>query len=236
MSEKQTEAQRLAALCDSEDIADSALLGNIESQFNACMHQEHCKRWKAQADQQHQHKPNWKLVPVEPTIRQMAAMGPAIRACYDMDGVSGNVVDVYRAMLAAAPKLPGEQPPTTEQSSAVQPQGEQEPRFFYDEEDALLWTPEEAQYGPEGMTALYTHPLPAQQPLSSARIDELIQEGVFGCNPYELVRRLEEERGVFKTRPLTDEQILEKVAYATRAERSMLLRFARAIERAHGIK
>jgi hypothetical protein len=59
----------------------------------------------------------WKLVPVEPTIRQMAAMGPAIRACYDMDGVSGNVVDVYRAMLAAAP-----QPPTTEQSSAVEKQ------------------------------------------------------------------------------------------------------------------
>lgn len=28
------------------DIADSALLGNIESQFNACMHKEHCKRWK----------------------------------------------------------------------------------------------------------------------------------------------------------------------------------------------
>jgi hypothetical protein len=32
-----------------QDIADSALLGNIESAFNACMHQEHCKRWKAQA-------------------------------------------------------------------------------------------------------------------------------------------------------------------------------------------
>ena len=29
-----------------QDIADSALLGNIESPFNACMHQEHCKRWK----------------------------------------------------------------------------------------------------------------------------------------------------------------------------------------------
>lgn len=59
--------------------------------------------------------PNWQLVPMEPTIRQMAAMGPAIRACYDMDGVSGNVIDVYRAMLAAAPK-----PPTTEQSSVVE--------------------------------------------------------------------------------------------------------------------
>ena len=48
----------------------------------------------------------WKLVPVEPTIRQMAAMGPAIRACYNMDGVSGSVVDVYRAMLDAAPQSP----------------------------------------------------------------------------------------------------------------------------------
>ena len=61
----------------------------------------------------------WKLVPVEPTIRQMAAMGPAIRACYDMDGVSGNVVDVYRAMLAAAP-----QPPLAEQPQPVEMLGE----------------------------------------------------------------------------------------------------------------
>ncbi len=61
----------------------------------------------------------WKLVPVEPTIRQMAAMGPAIRACYDMDGVSGNVVDVYRAMLAAAP-----QPPLAEQPQQVEMLGE----------------------------------------------------------------------------------------------------------------
>ena len=60
--------------------------------------------------------PNWKLVPVEPTIRKMAAMGPVIRACYNMDGVSENVVDVYRAMLAAAP-----QPPALEQPQAEQP-------------------------------------------------------------------------------------------------------------------
>ena len=60
--------------------------------------------------------PNWKLVPVEPTIRKMAAMGPVIRACYNMDGVSENVVDVYRAMLAAAP-----QPPALEQTQANQP-------------------------------------------------------------------------------------------------------------------
>ena len=34
-----------------QDIADSALLSNIESPLNACMHQEHCKRWKAHAAQ-----------------------------------------------------------------------------------------------------------------------------------------------------------------------------------------
>lgn len=54
-----------------QDIADSALLGNIESPFNACMHQEHCKRWKDQSGvavaQSGGITPNWKLVPVEPT-------------------------------------------------------------------------------------------------------------------------------------------------------------------------
>ena len=35
-------SRKLAA----QDIADSALLGNIESPFNACMHQEHCKQLK----------------------------------------------------------------------------------------------------------------------------------------------------------------------------------------------
>uniref|UniRef100_UPI002585FF28 hypothetical protein n=1 Tax=Pseudomonas sp. TaxID=306 RepID=UPI002585FF28 len=72
-----------------QDIAGGALLGNIESPFNACMHQENCKRWKAQANQQHQRKlsndndlqrengqlitssstapAGWRLVPVEPT-------------------------------------------------------------------------------------------------------------------------------------------------------------------------
>lgn len=84
-----------------------------------------------------------------------------------------------------------------------------------------------------------TRPLPAQQPLSSARIDELIEEGVFGCNPYELVRRLEEERGAFKTRPLTDEQIDAMWQQSCREHFSGLQReihLARAIEHAHGIK
>lgn len=129
-----------------QDIADSALLGNIESPFNACMHQEHCKRWKAQADQQHQGELSsdndlqcenshlittsssvpfgYKLVPVEPTVEMMDAGGAATRRCYQHLN-KGEVMCsyVYRHMLDAAP-----QPPTTEQSSAVQqPQVEQEP-------------------------------------------------------------------------------------------------------------
>lgn len=46
----------------------------------------------------------WWMVPVDPTLAQMAAMGPSIRACYGLDGVTGDVTGVYRAMLAAAPQ------------------------------------------------------------------------------------------------------------------------------------
>lgn len=74
----------------------------------------------------------------------------------------------------------------------------------------------------------------AQQPLTTARIDELIEEGVFGCSPYELVRRLEEGRGVFKTKPLTDEQINALLLTHGRGDDGFR-GFARAIEGAHGI-
>ena len=117
----------------SQEIADSALLGNIESQFNACMHQEHCKRWKAQAGLQHQHESRhindlatktshsvttcstvpegWKMVPVEPTDAMLDA---AISVTPDADVA-------YKRMLAAAP-----QPPTVKECLTVeQPQGEQ---------------------------------------------------------------------------------------------------------------
>jgi len=36
-------------------------------------------------------------------------------------------------------------------------------------------------------------------------------------------------------KPLTDEQILDRVACASKAEEAMFVRFARAVERAHGI-
>lgn len=85
-----------------------------------------------------------------------------------------------------------------------------------------------------------TSPQPKQQPLTKQRIDELIEEGVFGSNPYELVRRLEEERGVVMTRPLTEEQISAVVREAAKGsyiqrDGGTSHRIARAIERAHGI-
>lgn len=86
----------------------------------------------------------------------------------------------------------------------------------------------------------HANPQPKREPLSTARIDELIEEGIFGGNPYELVRRLEEERGVFMTRPLTVEQIDGIIAdlapvfldTPTGFEED----FCRAIEAAHDIK
>ncbi len=75
----------------------------------------------------------------------------------------------------------------------------------------------------------------ARHPLTAERIEELIEEGVFRCNPHELVRRIEEEAGVFKTRQLTNEQILEALQLASRRPSSLVVRIVRAIERAHGI-
>lgn len=81
---------------------------------------------------------------------------------------------------------------------------------------------------------LFIHPQPAQQPLTQQRIQELADEGVFHGNIFEIVRRIEEEHGTFKTRPLTDEQI-DVLALDADGLPNSHLEFARAIERAHGI-
>lgn len=52
---------------------------------------------------------------------------------------------------------------------------------------------------PVGM-ALYTHPQPPRQPLTDRVIQELADEGVFHANVFEIVRRIEEEHGIFKLR------------------------------------
>jgi hypothetical protein len=73
-----------------------------------------------------------------------------------------------------------------------------------------------------------------QKPLSAQHIQELADEGVFHGNIFEIVRRIEEEHGTFKTRPLTDEQI-DVLALDADGLPNSHLEFARAIERAHGI-
>ena len=176
----------------------------------------------------------WKLVPVKPTQGMLDAY---IR----MQGRFSSARSDWAAMLAAAP-----QPPTTDQSSAVQqPQGEQEPVAWIRTE----WSNRKLTFdGPPAVpsvrdeltkpawTPLYTRPQREREPLSTARIDELIEEGIFGGNPYELVRRLEEERGVFMTRPLTDEVIKDIHGAIKWHEFGSGLAFARAIEAAHNIK
>lgn len=91
----------------------------------------------------------------------------------------------------------------------------------------------------EGYTPMSAGPQPARQPLTDARIDELIEEGVFGCNPYELVRRLEDECGVFKTKPLTDEQRRQiwrdSQFRGNGGQIDWFIEGTRAAERAHGI-
>jgi hypothetical protein len=61
--------------------------------------------------------PGYALVPIEPTIKMMAAAGPAIRACFGMDGKHGGVSDVWAALLGAAPS------PITD-APAIQPEAE----------------------------------------------------------------------------------------------------------------
>lgn len=160
----------------------------------------------------------WKLVPVEPTQEMLDAY-------IHMQGRFSSARSDWAAMLAAAP-----QPPALEQ------QVEQEPVAVVDFTtegwreivDALRTLPDGAQ--------LYTRPQREREPLSTARIDELIEEGIFGGNPYELVRRIEEERGVFMTRPPTDEQILRIVQSAQVGAHGEGHTIARAIEAAHNIK
>ena len=100
----------------------------------------------------------WKLVPVEPT-RGMCVAGA-------MAGVKHEDVPyfIYLAMLAAAP-----QPPVVEQ-----PQGEQEPLFWYrPRSNGMYEGPlhksqiERVRKESGGWVPLYTHPQPKRQPLDT---------------------------------------------------------------------
>ena len=134
-----------------QDIADSALLGNIESQFNACMHQEHCKRWKSQAGADSslraavQQACDW--ISEEPGRRPISA---------------GRLLAILTNALAAAPK-----PPVVENMHT-----NPDPYLYYDPANGDTWTQEAIDYGflqPDGLIALYTRP--HRTPLTDERID-----------------------------------------------------------------
>ena len=121
-----------------QDISDSALLGNIESPFNACMHQEHCKRWKANAGADSslraavQQACDW--ISEEPGRRPISA---------------GRLLAILTNALAAAP-----QPPVVEN---MQPGPT--PYLWYDPNNGDTWTQEAINDGccpPDGLIALYT--------------------------------------------------------------------------------
>lgn len=90
----------------------------------------------------------WKLVPVEPTRAML----------YDIQEYSHILPPrgkrIWSHMLAAAP-----QPPTTEQSSAVQSQVERVPYLWYDPENGDTWTQEAVDEGfcaTDSLIPLYT--------------------------------------------------------------------------------
>lgn len=123
------------------DIADSALLGNIESPFNACMHQEHCKRWKKEAEAEQQFSARDDAERLKSVARGMS---------YNDHGEAvwkHTLMEIAVRLEAGGYAAP--QPPTTEQSSAVeQPRGGQEPDWqdLYQKEKrrAEMWV---AKYG-----------------------------------------------------------------------------------------
>ena len=118
----------------------------------------------------------WKLVPVEPNCSMVLA-GERSLGQHDFLRLDS----AYRAMLDAAP-----QPPTTEQSSAVeQPQGEQKPVAWIREE----WSSRTLNFdGPPTVpsvrdeltkpvwTPLYTNPQPKRDPLTDECIYEISED------------------------------------------------------------
>ena len=97
-----------------------ALLGNIESPFNACMHQEHCKRWKKEAEAEQQFSARDDAERLKSVARGMS---------YNDHGEAvwkHTLMEIAVRLEAGGYAAP--QPPTTEQSSVVeQPQGERHP-------------------------------------------------------------------------------------------------------------
>ena len=204
--------------CDSEVDPD----GNVASALRAALEQpqNHCKQNLDRVPA------GWKLVPVEPTDDML----------YDIQEFSHILPPrgkrIWAHMLAAAP-----QPPTTEQSSAVQPQGEQEP-FAWISPRALEWGARQsekvvkltckAQPEYDFTEPLYTHPQNLRCKSNQARLATLW--GYVKPQP--------------KREPLTDEAVLgvaKSIEIQFDSERlneqiDDILAFARAIEHTHNIK
>ena len=124
----------------------------------------------------------WKLVPSDAThkwVENLADRGMRI------SGLASAISD----MLAAAP-----QPPTTEQSSAVeQPQGEQEPVATVNRLGTIYLT--QAGCGMQPGTRLYTHPKPKREPLTAEQwTQKLGDRQLFTI--LEAIRFVEKEYGI----------------------------------------
>lgn len=135
-----------------QDISDSALLGNIESPFNACMHQEHCKRWKERSG-----------AVVEQKLRpgMVYALPP------------GDYVGVI--LRGRYYPLTTPQPPVAEQ-----PQGAQEPvAWALYCADKLCFVglnrhPLDGYHTDWSFRPLYTRPQPQREPLTDEQIAEVL--------------------------------------------------------------
>ena len=139
-----------------QDISDSALLGNIESPFNACMHQEHCKRWKAKTGADSslrsavQQACDW--ISGEPGRRPISA---------------GRLLAILTNALAAAPQLP----------VVENMQPDPAPYLWYDPNNGDTWTREAINDGcclPGGLIALYANQ--KQAPLTVEQIDGIVND------------------------------------------------------------
>ena len=84
-----------------------------------------------------------------------------------------------------------------------QPQGDQEPVAYWipKADQFCVAKPGERPFAKQ-WEPLHTHPQPPRKPLTDQVIQELADEGVFRANVFEIVRRIEEEHGIFKLRAI----------------------------------
>ena len=155
-------------------------LASLESEFGK--HSKSASDIRAALEQPQNRVPNagnmvparWKLVLVDPTDAMTLA---ATKVSLRNPAING--VHQYRAMLAAM-LAAAPQPPTTEGSSEVQAQGEQEPVTTLTIEVEGPMHKVDFEWGdplrhlPAGSYELYLHPQPKREPLTPERKVELV--------------------------------------------------------------